>query len=133
MSYLSRSRIETVPTSPLRVFRSLSTFLASHYSKLWACVRVAARLQAWRVRATCIGAPKPGGQAGRHPLAAAPALFGAEGRFWSVCGAYRQVPQNRFVRKMLPASFSAERPAVANTRYGVGCTCDRFSHVSRHG
>ena len=82
-------------------------------SKLWACVRVAVRLQAWRVRATRIGASHPRGQAGRRPLAADPALFGAEGRFWSVCGAYRRVQQHRLVRKVLPAGFSAERPAVA--------------------
>ena len=82
-------------------------------SKVWACVRVAARLKAWRVRSRRIGAPEPHGQAGRRPLAADPALFGAEGRFWSVCGAYRRVQQHRLVRKVLPAGFSAERPAVA--------------------
>ena len=100
-------------------------------SKLWACVRVAARLQAWRVRATCIGEPTPAGQAERHPLAAAPALFGAEGRFWSVCGAYRRVPQHRLLRKVLPASFSAVRPAIAGP-LGVGMRDRRMGDGERH-
>ena len=100
-------------------------------SKLWACVRVAARLQAWRVRATCIGEPTPAGQAERHPLAAAPALFGAEGRFWSVCGAYRRVPQHRLLRKVLPASFSAVRPAIAGP-LGVGARDRRMGDGERH-
>ena len=80
---------------------------------MWACVRVAARLKAWRVRARRVGAPGPHGQAGRRPLAAAPALFDAEGRFGSVCGACKPVPQHRPARKVLPDDSSAERPAVA--------------------
>jgi len=94
--------------------RSQKRLCLKHLAKrLWACVRVAARLKAWRVRARRIGAPEPHGQAGRRPLAAAPALFDAEGRFGSVCGACKPVPQHRPTRKVLPDDSSAERPAVA--------------------
>ena len=50
-------------------------------SRLWACVRIAVRLQAWRVRATSIGVPQPAQQGGPRPPVDGPALFGADGRF----------------------------------------------------
>ena len=85
-------------------------------AKLWACVRVAARLQAWRVRATLRGVPPPAAQPGHRPSVDGPARFDADGRFWSVCGGYRRVEQHRLTRKVLPEIFSVARPARSSRR-----------------
>ena len=81
-------------------------------AKLWACVRIAIRLQAWRFRATSVGAQPRCRERGDQPPTAASALFGADGRFYSICGGYRRVLQHRLARKLLPASFPAARPAT---------------------
>ena len=81
-------------------------------SKIWACVRIAVRLQAWRVRATAVGAQSRCREPGAQPLAEGSELFGADGRFLSVCGGQRRVLQHRLARKLMPASFSVARPAT---------------------
>ena len=104
------------PAQAARKARSQMQLRRKHLaSKLWACVRVAARLQAWRVRATLRGVPPPAHQPGHRPSADGPARFDADGRFWSVCGGYRRVEQHRLTRKVLPEIFSVARPEVVAT------------------
>ena len=105
---------QQTPAQAARRERSQRLLRQKHLaSKLWACVRVAVRLQAWRVRTTSIGVLEPRGQADHNPWDIDPALFDAEGRFESVGGPCRQVPQHRLVRKVLPCEFRAEPPAAA--------------------
>ena len=107
---------QQTPAQAARKARSATQLRRKHLaSKLWACVRVAARLQAWRVRATLRGVPPPAHQPGHRPSADGPARFDADGRFWSVCGGYRRVEQHRLTRKVLPEIFSVARPEVVAT------------------
>ena len=107
---------QRTPAQAARRERSLKQLRQKHLaSRLWCCVRFAVRLQAWRVRATTHGVPWRCCESGHRPPAGGPALFGDDGRFWSVCGGYRQVSQHRLARKVLPKSFLVARPMTAAT------------------
>ena len=107
---------QRTPAQAARRERSLKQLRQKHLaSRLWCCVRVAVRLQAWRVRATSIGVPLRCCESRHRPPADGPALFGDDGRFWSVCGGYRRVSQHRLARKVLPKSFLVARPVTAAT------------------